>query len=80
MEVLARIGAPFLRSYRNTEAKRKEYQGMGLGLFIAKTLLNRSGAKLHFENSNGARVIVRWNTADLPKRDKVLAINPRVKF
>ncbi|MVB05352.1 sensor histidine kinase, partial [Agrobacterium vitis] len=37
---------------------------LGLGLFIAKTLLERSGAVLTFENrgvSNpGARVTVRW--------------------
>ncbi|MVA42261.1 sensor histidine kinase, partial [Agrobacterium vitis] len=38
--------------------------GLGLGLFIAKTLLERSGAVLTFENrgtsSPGARVTVRW--------------------
>ncbi|MCM2448944.1 HAMP domain-containing histidine kinase, partial [Agrobacterium vitis] len=37
---------------------------LGLGLFIAKTLLERSGAVLTFENrgtsSTGARVTVRW--------------------
>jgi two-component system sensor histidine kinase RegB len=29
------------------------YQGMGLGLFIAKTLLERTGARLSFANGTG---------------------------
>ena len=32
-------------------AERPEYDGMGLGLFIAKTLLERTGAKLNFFNA-----------------------------
>ncbi|MGC1494922.1 MAG: ActS/PrrB/RegB family redox-sensitive histidine kinase [Sulfitobacter sp.] len=52
--VLARIGDPFMRGatgMRTTDARR-EYQGMGLGLFIAKTLLERSGATLRFANGS----------------------------
>ena len=33
------------------EETRPEYEGMGLGLFIAKTLLERSGADLTFANA-----------------------------
>ncbi|WP_281826632.1 sensor histidine kinase RegB [Jannaschia rubra] len=44
-EVLNRLGDPFLRSRR-----RLGYDGMGLGLFIAKTLLERTGATLSFAN------------------------------
>lgn len=50
--VIGRIGDPFMRS-RRTETDgqaRPEYEGMGLGLFIAKTLLERSGAGLDFAN------------------------------
>ncbi|CUH79528.1 sensor histidine kinase RegB [Tropicibacter naphthalenivorans] len=50
--LLGRIGDPFMRR-RKTDADRKqrpEYEGMGLGLFIAKTLLERSGAELSFAN------------------------------
>jgi two-component system sensor histidine kinase RegB len=50
--MLGRIGDPFVRN-RKTERDRKarpEYEGMGLGLFIAKTLLQRSGAELSFAN------------------------------
>ena len=38
--------------------------GLGLGFFIAKTLLERTGAKLTFNNrlvpESGAMVAVRW--------------------
>ena len=54
--LLGRIGDPFMRR-RRSEADRRarpEYEGMGLGLFIAKTLLERTGAELSF--ANGAEV------------------------
>ncbi|MEP5731282.1 MAG: ActS/PrrB/RegB family redox-sensitive histidine kinase [Sulfitobacter sp.] len=52
MNILGRIGDPFMRERsRSTYAQpRPEYEGMGLGLFIAKTLLERSGARLRFAN------------------------------
>ena len=52
--VIGRIGDPFVRSRRTTQdlAKRPEYEGMGLGLFIAKTLLERTGAELVFANGS----------------------------
>ena len=51
--VIGRIGDPFVRRRRVSEdgARRPGYEGMGLGLFIAKTLLERSGADLSFSNS-----------------------------
>ena len=51
-DILVRIGDPFVRQ-RNSAQKqeaRPGYEGMGLGLFIAKTLLERSGAELSFAN------------------------------
>ncbi|MBC9246290.1 ActS/PrrB/RegB family redox-sensitive histidine kinase [Paracoccus sp. 11-3] len=58
--MLARIGDPFVTS-RRTGQQRNGYDGMGLGLFIAKTLLERSGAALTFANGGpGAVVTVRW--------------------
>lgn len=71
--LLGRIGDPFMRR-RRSESDRKqrpEYQGMGLGLFIAKTLLERTGAELTFSNGagkppphplerRGAIVVVSW--------------------
>lgn len=52
--VLGRIGDPFVRSRRTGSAgtSRPGYEGMGLGLFIAKTLLERSGAELNFANGS----------------------------
>ncbi len=48
-QVIGRIGDPFVRSRR--DAARPGYEGMGLGLFIAKTLLERTGAELSFANA-----------------------------
>ena len=52
--MIGRIGDPFVRSRRTEQdlEKRPEYEGMGLGLFIAKTLLERSGATLSFANGS----------------------------
>jgi len=53
-DLLDRIGDPFIskrkKQLHNGQA-RTDYQGMGLGLFIAKTLLERSGAELTFANA-----------------------------
>ncbi|WP_307233083.1 ActS/PrrB/RegB family redox-sensitive histidine kinase [Pararhizobium capsulatum] len=59
-DILSRIGEPYV-----TQRQRQDSAGgLGLGLFIAKTLLERSGAKLSFENGGsekpGARVRVEW--------------------
>lgn len=53
--LIRRIGDPFMRRRRSAEerARRPGYDGMGLGLFIAKTLLERSGARLNFANGGG---------------------------
>lgn len=73
--LLGRLGDPFVRRRKTAKelARRPGYEGMGLGLFIAKTLLERSGATLTFSNSRdpflleeesgerrGAMVVVTW--------------------
>ncbi len=59
-EVIDRIGEPYI----STREGMEKGGGLGLGLFIAKTLLERSGAALSFRNSNepghGAHVEVNW--------------------
>lgn len=52
--LLGRIGDPFVRRRRSESERRQrpEYEGMGLGLFIAKTLLERTGAQLKFANGS----------------------------
>ena len=53
-EVLDWLGEPFLST-------RRDEGGLGLGIFIANTLLARTGAKVHFDNTQeGARVTVSW--------------------
>ncbi|MFW8633926.1 sensor histidine kinase RegB [Cribrihabitans pelagius] len=53
-QMLGRIGDPFMRRRRSDSDSRQrpEYEGMGLGLFIAKTLLERTGAQLRFANGS----------------------------
>lgn len=48
-QLIGRIGDPFVGRRRNS-GQRPGYEGMGLGLFIAKTLLERTGAELSFAN------------------------------
>jgi two-component system sensor histidine kinase RegB len=50
--LIGRIGDPFVKNRRADRRARPEYEGMGLGLFIAKTLLERSGAELSFANGS----------------------------
>ncbi|MEM8787154.1 MAG: ActS/PrrB/RegB family redox-sensitive histidine kinase [Pseudomonadota bacterium] len=78
-DLLGRIGDPFLRprnGTRSAERERPGYAGMGLGLFIAKTLLERTGAALTFANGvrpggpppdqpSGAIVQVVWERAQI---------------
>lgn len=54
-QLIGRIGDPFVRGRRQEPepSRRAEYEGMGLGLFIAKTLLERTGATLSFSNGEG---------------------------
>ena len=53
-EMIGRLGDPFVHKklYKNVERSSQKYEGMGLGLFIAKTLLERTGAKVTFSNSD----------------------------
>lgn len=52
-DLIGRIGDPFVRGRGAPPEARPGYAGMGLGLFIAKTLLERSGARLRFDNGAG---------------------------
>jgi len=60
-EVLARLGEPYISG-------RSDRTGhMGLGIFIAQTLLERSGARLSFSNlpEGGAHVAIQWRRGNL---------------
>ncbi|NWG22965.1 MAG: ActS/PrrB/RegB family redox-sensitive histidine kinase [Pseudorhodoplanes sp.] len=70
-EVMKRIGEPYVRSRRRRRMYASDETGLGLGFFIAKTLLERSGATLNFVNrpfpQRGAVVTVRWPRAKFEK-------------
>ena len=74
-EVLDRIGAPYV-THRQPGLQGPEEDedggfGLGLGFFIAKTLLERSGARLTLTNQmppmHGATVTITWDRADFER-------------
>ena len=63
--VLSKIGEPYLKS---NDSIKKNKTGLGLGLFIGKTLLEKNFASVKCRNSetrSGAEVIVRWSNKNL---------------
>ena len=66
-DILSKIGEPYLKSIKKIQ---KEKIGLGLGLFIGKTLLEKNFAHLQFRNSKtrgGAEIIIKWKNKDLLK-------------
>ena len=64
-DIISKIGEPYLKSIKRTE---KDKVGLGLGIFIGKTLLEKNFASLQFRNSKtrgGAEVIIKWKNKDL---------------
>jgi two-component system sensor histidine kinase RegB len=66
-EVLAKLGEPYVTTRPGAEGSRTGHIGMGLGFFIAKTLLERTGGIVTFHNAKprGAVVSARWARAEL---------------
>ncbi|WP_417667885.1 ActS/PrrB/RegB family redox-sensitive histidine kinase [Roseibium sp.] len=67
LEVLPKIGDPYVSVRSDKTARKDTGGGLGLGFFIAKTLLERTGAKLFLENrappEHGAHIRVTWPRA-----------------
>nr|WP_051335490.1 ActS/PrrB/RegB family redox-sensitive histidine kinase [Methylocapsa acidiphila] len=63
-DIVGRVGEPYVTTRFDRRAKSEEGSGLGLGLFIAKTLLERSGAKVSTANfgppKSGALVTISW--------------------
>ena len=80
-EVMSRIGEPYVRSRRRRRMYASDDTGLGLGFFIAKTLLERSGATLTFVNRpfprRGAVVTIRWARADFEQLPQSLDLENR---
>tara|TARA_B100000674_G_scaffold359117_1_gene301957 strand:+ start:1984 stop:3264 length:1281 start_codon:yes stop_codon:yes gene_type:complete len=64
-DILDKIGEPYIRSKDKNSSNKS---GLGLGIFIGSTLLERNYARLICRNSitrNGAEVIIKWKNSDL---------------
>ena len=66
-DILSKIGEPYLRSINNLN---KSNTGLGLGIFIGKTLLEKNFALINCTNSKtkkGALITIKWKNKDLFK-------------
>ncbi len=64
-DIMSKIGEPYLKSAKTSE---KSKSGLGLGIFIGKTLLEKNFATIYFRNSKtkkGAEVKISWLNRDL---------------
>jgi len=64
-DVLRKIGEPYIKSYKSSI---KSKSGLGLGIFIGKTLLEKNYASILCRNSetrSGAEVSIKWKNRDL---------------
>ena len=64
-DIISKLGEPYLKSFKKIE---KNKVGLGLGIFIGKTLLEKNFASLQFRNSKtrgGAEVLIKWKNKDL---------------
>ena len=64
-DILDKIGEPYIRSKSKNHNNKS---GLGLGIFIGGTLLERNYAKITCRNSltrNGAEVLIKWKNKDL---------------
>lgn len=72
-DILKRIGEPYLTRRRANEESAGGHNGLGLGVFIARTLLERTGAKVTFANrvfpDHGAVVSIVWPRASFETAD-----------
>ena len=66
-DVFSKIGEPYLKS---SDIVKNSKEGLGLGIFIGKNLLEKNFASVQCRNSktrSGAEVIIKWKNKDLLK-------------
>jgi two-component system sensor histidine kinase RegB len=64
-DILSKIGEPYLKTFNSDQKSRA---GLGLGIFIGKTLLEKNFANVNCRNSktrSGAEVVIKWKNKDL---------------
>ncbi|HUO22929.1 MAG TPA: ActS/PrrB/RegB family redox-sensitive histidine kinase [Caulobacteraceae bacterium] len=66
-DIFAKLGEPYITSRPTGEGSPSGHLGMGLGFFIAKTLLERTGGQMEFHNdrAGGAVIAIRWAREDI---------------
>lgn len=71
--ILPKLGAPYVTQRPAATTGRSGHTGTGLGLFIAKSLIERSGARILYRNhvDGGAQVIVHWPRSVLEATEEV---------
>lgn len=75
--LLGRLGEPFLTTRRGGAVEGEAYDGMGLGLFIARTLLERRSGQVVHSNDHGAVATVTWPRGRI-EADAIAGLNPSV--
>lgn len=68
-DLLPRLGEPYVstRARGDRKSNTGNYEGMGLGLFIARTLLERTGATIAFANGSDALERLMDGSTDSPE-------------
>ena len=64
-DIISKIGEPYLKS---NYSKDKSKEGLGLGLFIGKTLLEKNFALINCDNSKtrgGVEILIKWKNIEL---------------
>ena len=64
-DIISKIGEPYLKSNYSKDISK---QGLGLGLFIGKTLLEKNFASVNCRNSktrSGAEINIKWKNTEL---------------
>jgi two-component system sensor histidine kinase RegB len=71
-QILTRLGEPFISTRMDTG------KNMGLGIFIAQTLLEDTGASLSYDNklSGGALISLEWTYKALEKSSRITKASP----
>lgn len=78
-DLITRLGEPYVTSRQRGagQTDSAERGGLGLGIFIAKTLLERTGGRLGFTNekpAGNARVTIAWPRARLVEGETAVAL------
>lgn len=81
-EVMETLGEPYVTTRRSVnKADEGKATGLGLGFFIAKTLLERSGAKIDMANrdhpARGAIVTITWSRHQFEGTEPAWSAFPR---